>query len=370
MKTKVKEILRAAYLKHGNSVFRDPRRLTAYLDDWLYEYPIEKKRISLAINDGIIEKLFAIEKEITVDKINTLKAEFIDTYKIQPELAKDVIDILMYAIFYFDDLGDLSASRSYNKSTTIPIEKLSFQIKGHTLLSFSGLDSNIKIPDNVTSVADKAFINNDAIKSVVFSANIQDIQCSAFRECVMLSSVGLNGKLKLIGKNSFYGCKSIKKIEIPDSVTEIQDNAFMKSGLVEIRGMANVQTFGSGVFQQCMNLKKIELFCPILDISDMMFYDCNNLECIILPKTVKSIGNMAFSGCENLTAIKVPSGLQSIGIWAFQSCKSLKEIYIPKSVTKINEYAFEGCSDLCIYSEHDSMAVNFAIRKGFRYKII
>ncbi len=74
----------------------------------------------------------------------------------------------------------------------------------------------------------------------------------------------IDGKrVTVIGDNAFFDCKSLKSINIPDSVTEIGTRAF---------------------------------------------YGCKSLTLITVPDSVKVIKPFAFRECTSLTSIKLPDG--------------------------------------------------------------
>ena len=83
-----------------------------------------------------------------------------------------------------------------------------------------------------------------------------------------------------IEKSSFYGCKGLTSIIIPNSVTSIGGSAF------------------SG---------------------------CTGLTSVTIPNSVKSIGGSAFSGC-NLTSVFIGNSVTSIGRSAF-NCNSIRNVY-------------------------------------------
>lgn len=57
MRIEVIRILRQAYRDYGNSIFCDNKRLEAYLTDLLAEYPLERKRICLAIEENVVSRI-------------------------------------------------------------------------------------------------------------------------------------------------------------------------------------------------------------------------------------------------------------------------------------------------------------------------
>ena len=88
------------------------------------------------------------------------------------------------------------------------------------------------------------------------------------------------------------------------------------------------------------NIKRIELPSSLVEIGDKAFVECENLESIQIPAKVKSIGKSAFAYCEDLESVTLSNGLEIIGDQAFYKCTSLESITIPHNVTAIGKDAF------------------------------
>lgn len=100
---KVKSVLRDGYLKYGSDLFLDQRRLSSFMDDILFEYPNEKKRLKLAVNDNIVLKLI---HDVDVEHINKARLyikSLIDSYFIPEELAQEIVYTFIYAIYGIDE---------------------------------------------------------------------------------------------------------------------------------------------------------------------------------------------------------------------------------------------------------------------------
>ena len=67
--------------------------------------------------------------------------------------------------------------------------------------------------------------------------------------------------------------------------------------------------------------KYIQIPNSITSIEDEAFYNCKSLKNINIPNSVTSIGYCAFYNCTGLTNIIIPNSLTSIGYCAFYNCK-------------------------------------------------
>jgi hypothetical protein len=98
----------------------------------------------------------------------------------------------------------------------------------------------------------------------------------------------------------------------------------------------------------CKKLKTVHLPSTLTALGDNAFLRCASLGSIALPATLQSIGSGVFKKCHHLTAVNIPKGVRSIGPHAFEGCTSLKVVRVPKFVESIGEGAFEGCSELSL----------------------
>ena len=104
--------------------------------------------------------------------------------------------------------------------------------------------------------------------------------------------------VKVIGNYAFELCRSINRIDIPDSVTNIGNNAF----------------YG------CRSLTNIKIPNCVTNIEDNVFAYCRSLSNIIIPDCVINIGEGAFRNCNSLISIKIPVCVTNIGNSAFWCC--------------------------------------------------
>ena len=126
-----------------------------------------------------------------------------------------------------------------------------------------------------------------------------------------------------IGGNAFCGL-DLTEVTIPDSVTIIEDQAFMA----------------------CEKLTKVTISNGLTEIGASAFEGCCSLEKITIPQSVTRIGKQAFLGCMELSDVVIPEGVTSIGECAFGCCWNLTEVTIPASVTTIGRRPFFECLSL------------------------
>ena len=132
------------------------------------------------------------------------------------------------------------------------------------LLSYIGNNGNVSIPNGVTSIGDKAFIDDPEVVSVSFSGN-PIIGFQAFYNCSSLTEIDFGENLTSIGTSSFSNCSALTSVDIPSSVNEIGYDAFAKcDSLVSVylRSNTMISGIGNNPFGDKLYATKINLYVP------------------------------------------------------------------------------------------------------------
>ena len=277
------------------------------------------------------------------------------------------------------------------------------------ITKYKGTDSVITIPskitDNgveytVTSIGNKAFYDDNDVKSITIPNTVTNIGESAFAYTDNLISLTIPNSVKTIGdyafsyvKNVVYngsasgspwgaltingtvdgncifadaekthltaylvnGCLDasgpfVETIDIPESVISIGWSAFR--GEFRYTYYENAGYWGNDenpyliLNQVSMDATSCKIHSDCKYILGGAFTNKSELESVTIPNSVKSINQWAFFGCENLASVTIPEGVVRIGKEAFSNCDELTKLTIPGSVKSIGEGAFWGCDNL------------------------
>ena len=231
--------------------------------------------------------------------------------------------------------------------------------------AFEGCEllSSIIIPNSVSSIGSRAFERCIGLTKVNYLGTVEEWAEIDFfaNPTYYAKDLYINGELltdvKIISadsikSNAFSNCKSIKSVEIGNSVTSIGNSAFSYcSGLTSVSIGNSVTSIGNGAFSYCSGLTSVTIGNNVTSIGGEAFSYCSGLSTVTIPNSVISIGYSAFESCSGLTSVAIGNNVTSIGGGAFSYCSGLTSITIPNSVTSIGygKYtgcAFRGCSSL------------------------
>ena len=94
---------------------------------------------------------------------------------------------------------------------------------------------------------------------------------------------------------------------------------------IDYKGNSYTLTYiGEFAFSGCKSLKSLTIPNSVTSIGEHAFSGCKSLKSLTIPNSVTSIGYVAFDGCKSLTSVTIPNSVTSIAEGAFWGCKSLK----------------------------------------------
>lgn len=240
--------------------------------------------------------------------------------------------------------------------------------KSITKIGYAGVAHSaitaVTIPDNVTSIAFRAFDNCQDLRSVIIPDNVTSIDLWAFYDCHSLEYARLPKNRQTISEGMFHSCYALKRIDMP-SVTHINKGAFVAChALEELILPETLIEIGSEAFKWCENLKPV--FPKSLKKIGLEAFDgCTAITSLVLPESIETIDKYAFahtgiteytvpynlpgaqgmlSGCKSLKSIQFAEGVTKIPQEFVQNCSALETVSLPESLTSIGESAFYGCT--------------------------
>ncbi len=175
--------------------------------------------------------------------------------------------------------------------------------------------------------------------------SIRDGMCVNKRDACLLLYTGtadqvtVPDSVKRIGEKAFAS-KKIKRVVIPETVTEIGGAAFQScKDLEEVQLPSYMTAMGSEVFRGCDKLDHVTFPNGITKVPERTFEYCDALKEITLPDTVTAIGKAAFAHTSVPASILLQGNIKEIQYNAF-SVTGWSEMVLPATVEKVESYAF------------------------------
>ncbi|MBQ7499808.1 MAG: leucine-rich repeat protein [Clostridia bacterium] len=183
----------------------------------------------------------------------------------------------------------------------------------------------IVLPESLESIGNSAF-RNMRITSIDIPANVESIGCQVLAGCNDLSSITVdpgnavyhsdrNCLIETASKTMIAGCRR-SIIPFDGSVTAIE-GAFCELDIEQIAIPEGIVRIGSNAFSDCTSLKKVVLPESVTEIGDRAFYRCG-INDINIPSHLEVIGASAFNKCYTLADVILPSTVVKVGISAFR----------------------------------------------------
>ena len=186
---------------------------------------------------------------------------------------------------------------------------------------------------SVNGIGSRAFYYKEGITHIDIPTSVTYLDDYALYYCSDIESVELPSSLQRIGYFALGGLAKVTRIIIPKSVTDIDRGIFTADSM--------------------MTSVTVEAGNPVYDsrggCNAVMETATNRLVAgiytSVIPQETKTIGYFAFNSQKKLKSVKIPHGITCIDEYAFNNC-GLKRVTIPASVDSIGQWAFRYCGDM------------------------
>jgi hypothetical protein len=205
--------------------------------------------------------------------------------------------------------------------------------------TFTGDNTNLVIPNSVTSIMNQTFYGNTTLTSVTIPDSVTNIGSQTFHSCSNLHSVIIGNNVPFIN-TAFHSCSNLESVIIGNNVTSIGSFSFMRCyKLNSIIIPDKVELIGFRAFEDCISLESIIISNSIKGVGEKAFYNCYNLSSITF--------NFSYPGESNITTINNVTELPLINSkgeiiqYSTQIFEgSAEQNYVPSQVVK-----YIGCID-------------------------
>lgn len=188
-----------------------------------------------------------------------------------------------------------------------------FEIENGVLTEYQGEDVDVIVPEGVREIGEGAFWRCD-VESVRLPQGIRAIRSGAFMNCRSLRRINLPESVRTIETEAFHG-SGLRAIRLPEGLKRIEADCFSGTELTEIVIPQRVRVIKSGS----------------VDVSG------NDGGSIVhIPAGVERIESSAFRG--DIPRIVSVSGA-AFGCLSLRGCSHLQSLTVPAG-TEVSECAF------------------------------
>ncbi len=266
-------------------------------------------------------------------------------------LSGDVSDTLIlpdvgylegYGLLPVTAVGELSLSSLSRTPTEVILPDTVKRIHSRAFYSVSTLE-RVTLPDGLLSIGDEAF-RGCGLTALVLPDGVTALGASALRDCPSLREVHLSASLTTLGEFALRGCPALWDISIPaeNTVFYEEDGCLIKrdSGklIVGVNGATipkeGIYIIGEAAFEGRAYLEIVVVPESVRQIQDDAFRDCKGMTRFYFPTAgALRLGDRILSGCTGLTMLELSSNIQTIGENMFEGCTALEDIHFGHNFT-------------------------------------
>ena len=206
-----------------------------------------------------------------------------------------------------------------------------------SIVSYEGTDTEMTIPGEINGYPVEAIDNR------------------AFEHSSSIQILHISENVKRFDNMCFYGCRNLKKVELPSTLCEVFDQNPFEACPIEEISFPNGSEYGYFTNES-------------LVINDILLgYFGNNTEEYHVPDGVIKMGSFCFA--EDIKKVYLPKSVNYIGSWTFDEMEGLEECHISNASCMIENGAFynDNGYNVTIYSQSDGLLEQLCEEQGIPF---
>lgn len=263
--------------------------------------------------------------------------------------------------------------------TSVVIEEGVTVVASNSFSNCSKLE-RVVLPSTLISIESSAFYSCSALTEITLPSSLASICKSAFAGCSSLKSITIPSSVQVIENSALP--HDIEEIHYDGTAEEYMDVTFgvfperviidyslyIDGALVEnFTVPEGAEVINRYAFFGCTSLKSINIPSSVEKI-DISAFEQSALESVTIAEGVKTIGDRAFAACNSLKEITLPESVETVQYYAFLSDNLEKFTVLSKDVELWEEEIIPLGATIVCY--RDSTAYDYAIEYGYKYEII
>jgi hypothetical protein len=174
------------------------------------------------------------------------------------------------------------------------------------------------------------------LTEIAIPSGATSIPDNCFNACISLSSITVPSRITSIGGYAFSGCSNLRSVVFESSAQPLtlgnyafnqSGTNYASSGFTIDLSPRSIAAIPERCFYGCRYLKGITLPQTVTTIGPYAFYQC-------------------FYGSSATGTMEIPEGVTTIGQNAFDTCYYLTEITLPSTLTTLDNNSFRYCTRL------------------------
>ena len=219
---------------------------------------------------------------------------------------------------------------------------------GENAFGSCGTLEEIILPTGLEEIGSSAFSNTGFMEKLILPDTVISLGSGAFQSSAFSKGIMLSTDITSLPPYVF-AYSNLTEIEIPDSITNIGNNAFANCNcLIKVQLYSGLQTIGTDAFLECCNLKWLELPDSMTSLSKCLD-GCTNA-IIVIPDSIKYIDGIVFKDVRAVLGSRSNESLKSYDVFGYVDERTFLYSYIdeegiPSTSLRVVDYIGENDTD-------------------------
>lgn len=212
---------------------------------------------------------------------------------------------------------------------------------------------SVTIPGTVKTVERFSFSQCDSLENITLSRGVEFVESLAFWGCKRLKNLNIYSDNLIISKKSFFECNTTFGTLVSGGDFLNKDGGIVSGNITDDK--SNIYFLNKKPNRLCADdiliywLDHENKTAKVVDVVNK-----ETLERLVIPGYVENeskykvtdIYEYTFQNCKNLKSVEVGENVKDINKFAFSDCPKLNKVILGSNVEKIKEGAFENSENL------------------------